>query len=827
MGAKADNFYKHVVREYFQMLMNVFVYLPYLFSVMALLRTLFTPWKGLVSQKKVRGLNVSVMFENAVMSVLSRGIGVALRLCMILAYCIFQIFYILLLPILIVGNFLLMPLSFLYYLVMPTDTQREEYAKQHFLKTHLMQEENRAVVEQWFHNHYRIQEYKKQWWQLRNLFTSPPLARDWAMGYTPTLDSYTYDLTHGSYQNHRHVIIGRTKEVSHVEEILSKQEEANVLLVGEEGVGRHTIVDALAKRMFEGTAPKALAYKRVLKLNMEKILTRASDQKERERFLEQLFEEAARSHHVILVIDSFDKYVSYGEGRINLSGPIEMYAKTGQLQVIGITSPFLYQQHVFPNEKISHIFTKVDIAEISLGEALGILLEIHHTYEQRYHVLLPYESLREIVEKSAFFITDVPFPEKAMQVLDTACVYTAQKLRQKVVTPEIIDAVLSQRTHTPTTVTADLKDKLLNLEDILQQQVINQTSAVQEVASALRRSFLLLGKRKKPLATFLFLGPTGVGKTETAKAIAQHFFGSERTLQRFDMSLYQSKNDIPKLIGSMQNQDPGLLTQAIRQHPFGVLLLDEIEKAHPDLLNIFLTILDEGYYTDGFGKRVDCKNVVVVATSNAGAEYLYSKLSQSVSSTQPPSAGPLASTVQAQSSVQTVGSASVQSFSPSPQPIVPQQNNGAVSPVSVQPGGAGSVPPSSQPFSSPSTSPSPPQQGLQISSNELIAYLIEHRYFSPEFLNRFDGVVAYQPIQQDSMILIAKKMLNNVVQQIYQLHKVKVVVSDQTLHDVLSRNFNPAFGARNLDRILRTEIEDKVAQQILSNQAKQGDTITL
>jgi ATP-dependent Clp protease ATP-binding subunit ClpA len=252
-----------------------------------------------------------------------------------------------------------------------------------------------------------------------------------------------------------------------------------------------------------------------------------------------------------------------------------------------------------------------------------------------------------------------------------------------------------------------------------------------------------LGKRKKPLATFLFLGPTGVGKTETAKAIADNFFDSENILLRFDMSNYQSKNDIPKLIGSMETQTQGIMTNAIREHPYGVLLLDEIEKADIDLLNIFLTIFDEGYFTDGFGKRVDCKNLVIIATSNAGADYLFK------------------------------------------------------------------------------------QKDVQVSTNDLITHLIEKKYFTPEFLNRFDGVIAYKPIGDSSMLLIAKKMFSKVQQQIYELHQVQVNVSDQTLQTIISKNFNPAFGARNLDRILRNEIEDKVAKMVLGNEVKAGDVINL
>jgi ATP-dependent Clp protease ATP-binding subunit ClpA len=233
----------------------------------------------------------------------------------------------------------------------------------------------------------------------------------------------------------------------------------------------------------------------------------------------------------------------------------------------------------------------------------------------------------------------------------------------------------------------------------------------------LRRSFLLIGKRKKPLASFLFLGPTGVGKTETAKAISGVFF--EGHLLRFDMSEFQSKYDIPKLIGDKTNA--GLLTQTIREQSYGVLLLDEIEKADHDLLNIFLTIVDEGYFIDGLGKKVDCKNLVIIATSNA--------------------------------------------------------------------------------------------------QNEDV--------FSPEFLNRFDGIIGFKSLNKESIKVIAKKIIEKISVDIFKLYKVKILVSEKTLDYVSKKGFSPRFGARNLERTIRDEIEDKVAKIILAEKAKSGETINL
>ena len=275
------------------------------------------------------------------------------------------------------------------------------------------------------------------------------------------------------------------------------------------------------------------------------------------------------------------------------------------------------------------------------------------------------------------------------------------------------------------------------MENLIHQRIVNQQEAVNEISIAMRRARSGISSKKRPMGSFLFLGPTGVGKTQTAKAVNKVFF-SNNSLIRFDMSLYQSKSDIPKLIGDSSTNQPGLLTAAIRGYPYGVLLLDELEKADRDLLNIFLTMLDEGYFTDGFGKHIDCKNLIIIATSNAGNDILY-----------------------------------------------------------------------------------------QSPTSELIDYLVNHHIFSPEFLNRFDGVIAYHTLDEKALSTIAKKIIDKIAEDILSLYKVKIIVSDDTLQSIISKSYDPRFGARNLERIIRDEIEDKIAKTILEEKTKPGETISL
>lgn len=746
MNKSIGNFISSKIPPFFEALMNLFVFFPYFFSVGTCLRTLFSPWKGLTVQKKKRGFSFEEWFSVMSFNIVSRGIGFIMRFSLIIVFFVFVTIYVLLIPIIIIIYFLLLPFVFFMYLLQPSQKTVYTKRKTKFVSSHALKDEHKDYVSRWFDYIYHNEIKEAEWWKLDNLFHTIPLAKDWAVAYTPKLDDYSTDLTAASHQTHIKHVIRRQKEIQAIQNVLLKSREANAIIVGLQGVGKSAIIDALAQQIFRGTCHPLLKQKRILKLNMSKILTTYNDPQEREYFFKQLLKEAAKAKNIIVMIDNIDRYISSGEqDRFDLSDPLQEFGKRSDIQILGITKPFNYDKYVFFNESIKNLFNKIDVYEISKKEAMQILLETVPEFEKRYKVIIPLETLNTVVEKSDFFITDIPFPEKALRMLDSMCVYTNERLKQKLVLPEYVDVELSTNHHVISSLNDDMKKNLLSLEEEIGKHVFNQSEAVHEISTSMRRAFLLLGKRRKPLTSFLFLGPTGVGKTETAKAIARVFFSTEDAIARFDMSLYQSKNDIPKLVGSMEQQYPGLLTTAVRERPYGVLLLDEIEKADRDLLNVFLTILDEGYFTDGFGKLVDCKNLIIIATSNAGANFLFKRLSEN--------------------------------------PDVP------------------------------------------IKSNELIQYLIENQYYTPEFLNRFDGVVAFNPIQGDSMILVARKMLGSVQNHIFDLYKVKLEVSDETLLAITKNNFNPAFGARNLDRILRQEIEDKVAKLVLANEVSEGDTI--
>lgn len=763
MKKDALPYVRQAIRDYMEIVGNLVVFFPYFFSLVPLLQTLFYPWKHIVTQKEIRGFSFSELFNRILLNLISSGIGATMRMSLITFCILFELFYIITLPITTLLFLLIMlPVRTALYLVTPTDEEMKERAKSQFMASHCLKSENAMAVSAWFEERYEKRSQARKWWDKHMLFSYPPLARDWAVGYTPTLDSYVEDLTSPTYQAIPRHITGRKNELSSMQEVLSKSGEANVVLIGEEGVGKRTVVDALARLIYEGQTGKLLAYKRILKLNMEKILTAYTDAKQREQFLEDLLKEAVGAGQVILLIENIDKYCAVGEGRIDLTNSLEKYARQSAIQFIGISTPFFYQRFIFSNEKMNRLFTRIDVKEIGKNEALTTILHIIPQFEMTYNVTIPYETARAVIEKSEFYITSIPFPEKAIELLDQVAAHTSAEAQKNpsrktgMVLPEQVDSVLTEKTHIPTRMTDEMRSKLLSLEQLLGERVLFQTDALSQLAAAIRRSFILLGKRKKPLATFLFLGPTGVGKTETAKALASIFFGNESYLSRFDMSLYQSKEDIKTLIGSLESGNPGLLSSSIRQQPYAVLLLDELEKAHPDLINIFLTVIDEGYFTDGFGKRVDCKNLIIIATSNAGADFIYKQ--QAV--------------IEKLSSVVEV-------------------------------------------------------EGERSQSETLVDHLIKTGVFSPEFLNRFDGVVSYNSISNDAIMAIAKKMSASVQNTILNLYKINLSIKDETLLAAIQKHYNPQFGARNLEHVVTTEIEDKIATLLLQRKIGEGQTIVV
>lgn len=718
-----------IIRDTLTAVSNIVLFLPYYFSAGRLIRTLFYPWKRIVTVKKTRGFSFSEWGSRLSFNLISRFMGFIIRLSVLIYYLFVQSVFIIAIPFIFIFLISISPLTYLFYLFLPASKEVIEDKQEEFVKTHALEETNEIIVKDWFNKFILQRVSRKPWWDMSNLFNKVPMGRDWAMGYTPTLDEYCEELTK-PYPYHRQ-LIGRSSEINDLQLFLSKERNSSVVLVGEDGIGKSALIETLAKNIYEGKSNSILSYKRILSLQMDKVLSEVDSEHKQKELLGILFDEAKSAGNIIIVIDHFDLYTSGTPHRQNLADIFDRYIRKG-VQFIGITSPYLYEKFVNKNSLIEKNFTLLNVYEITPKEALSVLMGYVPDLEERYKVIVPYETLIETIEKSKYFITHIPFPEKAIALLDDACAFVFESpSRGNQVLPEHIHKVLSQKTQSPITLTQQLKDKLLNLERELKKNILLQDKAIERIAQSIRTSYIKLGERHKPLASLLFLGSTGVGKTQTAKELASILFNDPANMIRLDMEYYQKQKDMDKLIGSPDTNNPGILVQSLRQHPHSILLIDEIEKADKEILNMFLTLLDEGYIIDGrSGERVDAKTCIVIATSNSGSSELV---------------------------------------------LTKDIDEGA-----------------------------------------FIRMLIDRHMFTPEFLNRFDGLIVFMPITKVDALTIAKHLADSIIQDIKVRKNIDIHISYEELSNIVESEYNPSFGIRDLKRAIQQSIDNKLAEKILS-----------
>ncbi|MDO8513652.1 MAG: ATP-dependent Clp protease ATP-binding subunit [bacterium] len=453
------------------------------------------------------------------------------------------------------------------------------------------------------------------------------VGQDWAYGYTQMLQQYGLNLTKTAGYSGVHVeLFSRSSYVEEMERLLAKSEKNNVLLVGDYGVGKKTMIMALAQKISGGAVHPALRYKQIMQINVGALLAGSQTQGDIVGRVQMLLNEAARAGNMILFFDDFHAMVSSEQsvGSVNAAEIILPYLQGSALQVIGSTTIERYHKDIETATGIIELFEKIDVPEPSAEEALKMLEESVPLLEGRYGVIFIYQALHEIVKLSERYIHDKPFPQKALDLASEVAVKVSAT-KNRIVTNKDVEDTVSARTHVPLgAVQSSEKDRLLNLENILHNRIVGQNEAVEAVANAMRRSRSGLSDKHRPIGTFLFVGPTGVGKTEMAKALAEAYFGDEEKMIRFDMSEYQDAASIYNLIGSPAGPgaegQPGLMTSAVHDNPFSLLLLDELEKAHPNLLTLFLQVFDDGRLTGGNGKTIDFTNTIIIATSNAGSE---------------------------------------------------------------------------------------------------------------------------------------------------------------------------------------------------------------
>ena len=503
---------------------------------------------------------------------------------------------------------------------------------------------------------------------------------------TPTLDQYSRDLTEMAENGELDPVIGRDKQMLRVIQILCRRGKNNPCLIGEPGVGKTAIVEGLAQSIVNGTVPELIAGKRLVSLDMSGLVAKSKYRGEFEERIKKVINEVIADGNVILFIDELHTIIGAGgaEGALDASNILKPALARGQLQVIGATTIEEYRKYVEKDAALERRFQPVTVEEPSEEEAIEILNGLKSLYEKHHHVTITQEAVKAAVKLSVRYINDRFLPDKAIDLMDEAAaklrldnfdasndmnrLRNEKQLLQdefeealseddidkaRLIKTQIEDAktrldkaykknirnrnrkkpvlgeneiarVVSGWTKIPVTrLTENEAEKLSKLENTLHKRVIGQEEAVSAVAKAVKRGRVGLKDPARPIGSFLFLGPTGVGKTEVAKALAEAVFGNEDAMIRVDMSEYMEKHSVSKMIGSppgyVGHEDGGQLSEKVRRNPFSVILFDEIEKAHPDVFNILLQVLDDGRITDSQGRTVDFKNTIIIMTSNAGA----------------------------------------------------------------------------------------------------------------------------------------------------------------------------------------------------------------
>lgn len=503
---------------------------------------------------------------------------------------------------------------------------------------------------------------------------------------TKVLEQYSRDMTKLAAEGKLDPVIGRDQEILRLVQILSRRTKNNPCLIGEPGVGKTAIVEGLAQRIVQGEVPDTVKNKRVMTLDLSGMVAGSKYRGEFEERIKKVIKEVIDDGNIILFLDEIHTIIGAGgaEGAIDASNILKPSLARGELQLIGATTIEEYRKYIEKDAALERRFQTIMVEEPSLTEAVRIVMGIKHKYEEHHHVTITPEAVEAAVKLSDRYINDRNLPDKAIDLIDEAaaalrlqglkipenCIRLQEQIdelnvqierslkfddlveahkermeqeklikkhtqamqryekkmaaKNTLVTEDEIAAVVAQWTKIPLKKLEEKEsERLLKLEKILHKRVIGQTEAVEAVARAMRRGRVGLQDPKRPIGSFLFLGPTGVGKTELSKALAEAMFGSENDLIRVDMSEYMEPHSVAKMIGSppgyVGHDDGGQLSEKIRRNPYSVVLFDEIEKAHPDVFNILLQVLDDGHITDSKGRKVSFKNAIIIMTSNAGA----------------------------------------------------------------------------------------------------------------------------------------------------------------------------------------------------------------
>ncbi len=587
--------------------------------------------------------------------------------------------------------------------------------------------------------------------------SQPPVQPKATVKHSETriLDQYSRDLTLLAASGSFDPVIGRDEEIRRSVQILSRRSKNNPVLIGEPGVGKTAVAEGIAAYIAGSDAPDSMAGKRLVALDLPALLAGTKYRGDFEERVKAVLKDVKKAGDVILFIDEMHTMIGAGsaEGAIDAANILKPALGRGEVQIIGATTPEEYRRHIEKDAALERRFQPVKVAEPSRSDSLKMLGAVRQSLEKHHGVKISDAALTAAVDLSVRYINDRFLPDKAIDLADEAAAHIRVS-GGGLVTAEDIAAVVSLWTGIPVAnLSADETKRLRNMESILHRRVIGQNEAVTAVSRAIRRGRVGLSDPNRPIGSFLFLGPTGVGKTELCRALAEAVFGESEAMIRLDMSEYMEKHAVSKLIGSPPGyvgyEDGGQLTERVRRKPWSVVLFDEIEKAHEDVWGILLQIMDDGRLTDSAGRVVSFRNTIIVMTSNVGAK--------SISDGRPR--------------------------------------------MGFTPDGGDEA------------------QLMRARINEEL-----RRTFKPEFLNRIDETIVFRRLSRAEIRSIAERMLLTVAERFKALG-MTLSVPDQVVDFLAERGYDEKYGARPLRRAIRSMIEDKAAELMLTDSLGRGDTV--
>ncbi len=635
----------------------------------------------------------------------------------------------------------------------------------------------------------------------------------------PTLEQYSRDLTEAAREDRLDPVVGRNAEVERVMQILCRRMKNNPCLVGEPGVGKTAVVEGLAQMIASGTVPEILADKRILSLDLSGMVAGSKYRGEFEERIKRVIAEVRAAGNVILFVDELHTLIGAGgaEGAMDASNILKPALSRGEVQMIGATTRTEYRKYIEKDAALERRFQPVYVEEPTREETIAILQGLRSKYEEHHGVTISDDALEAATDYAIRYINDRFLPDKAIDLIDEAAsrkklgifagnktakkaeetrhnleealeaalaegdIEAAQALKkdldktdkkiektkhnmrekeqeQMLVTEEDVADVVSVWTKIPVSkITQTESQRLLKLEEILHKRVVGQNEAVETVAKAIRRGRVGLKDPKRPIGSFLFLGPTGVGKTELSKALAEAMFGNENAIIRVDMSEYMEKHSVSKMIGSPPGyvgfEEGGQLSEQVRKNPYSVILFDEIEKAHPDVFNVLLQVLDDGRITDSQGRTVDFKNTIIIMTSNAGAQRI--------------------------------------------------------------------VDPKKLGFSNVENADSEHKDMKNNVMEEV------KRMFKPEFLNRIDDIIVFRALSKEDVKGIAALMLKELKNRLAKQMDITLTYGDTVKNFIFEKGYDKKYGARPLKRAIQNNIEDSLAEEILSGKIQASDKVSM